>query len=268
VDTIDDGVGRNAPGRLSQPAYWGGRASGRCTFSAADLLSPPRPPLNAFSAAVLSLAGFFALVGGAPPPAATGPIPDASRQLLVVTTSSWSETSGTLRRFERDGASGTWHAVGTPVTVVVGRNGLGWGRGLHPAQRTGPQKREGDGRAPAGVYRLTEAFGYAPADSMETGLPYVQSDRDLECVDDVGSAYRRGVVVAHNTGPAQPGGGSCIFLHVWRGPGSTTSGCTAMPEDRLAESMAWLDRAADPVLVQLPTAEYRRLRRTWALPQL
>ena len=253
--------------------------------------------MNRFSATVLSLAGLLALACMAPPPApriATGPIPDASRQLLVVTTTSWSETDGTLRRFERDGA-GAWHAVGTPVTVVVGRAGLGWGRGLHPAQASGPQKREGDGRAPAGVFRLTEAFGYAPADSMATGLPYVQSDRDLECVDDVGSAfynrvldrgsvavdwdsheemrrgdvlYRRGVVVAHNADRPQPGGGSCIFLHVWRGPGSTTSGCTAMPEDRLAEAMAWLDQTADPVLVQLPAAEYRRLRRTWALPSL
>jgi D-alanyl-D-alanine dipeptidase len=159
----------------------------------------------------------------------------------------------------------------------------------------GPNKREGDGRAPAGVFRLTDAFGYSPADSIDTGLPYVRSTPDLECVDDVESGYynrvvdrrrvspdwdsheemrradvlyRRGVVVGHNAAPAAPGGGSCIFLHVWRGPGSTTSGCTAMAEPALATAMAWLDEASDPVLVQLPAREFSRRRATWELPSL
>ena len=237
----------------------------------------------------------LALAGAGPPATAGGPIPDETRQLVVVTTPRWDATTGELRRIERDGAGGAWRAVGAPVEVVVGRAGLGWGRGLHDAQPRGPQKREGDGRAPAGVFALTSAFGYAPTDSAATGLPYVQATPDLECVDDVASVhynrvldrttvepdwesheemrrrdvlYRRGVVVAHNDGPPAPGAGSCIFLHVWRGPGSTTSGCTAMPEDRLAEAMAWLDAASEPVLVQLPAAEYRRLRAPWALPQL
>ena len=223
------------------------------------------------------------------------PIPEASRQLVVVVTPSWEATTGTLRRFARTGPDAPWHPVGEPVEVVVGRSGLGWGRGLHGAPPSeGPQKAEGDGRAPAGVFLLTTAFGYATADSANTGLPYLQATPDLECVDDAASRYynqvldrtsvaadwssheemrrgdvlyRRGVVVAHNA-EAAPGGGSCIFLHVWRGPGSTTSGCTAMPEPSLAEVIAWLDHDAAPVLVQLPSSVYRRLRNAWGLPAL
>lgn len=232
-----------------------------------------------------------------------GPVPDSSRQMLLVTTAEWSATDGALQRYQRD-TDGAWHAVGVPVPVVVGRSGLGWGRGLHPAGLGGPVKEEGDGRAPAGVFRLSAAFGYA--DSTATGLPYIPTP-GLHCVDDRTSAsynqvrdvpadrdwdshetmrrrdglYRIGAIVAHNGSGVAPelvprtasvddapiaGGGSCIFLHVWRGPGSSTAGCTAMPDARLGEVLAWLDADADPVLVQLPEAEAQRVGHGWELP--
>lgn len=235
----------------------------------------------------------------------SGPVPDGSRQLVLVTTPDWSATDGALQRYARE-AGGAWAPVGEPVPVVVGRSGLGWGIGLHEAPLPeGPTKAEGDGRAPAGVFRLSAAFGYAEAEA--TGLPYVATP-GLHCVDDRASAsynlvrdvpegrdwdshetmrrrdglYRIGAIVAHNGpgvdagllpegarlgGPAPvPGAGSCIFLHVWSGPGSSTAGCTAMPDARLAEVLAWLDAGADPVLVQLPEAEALGLREAWELP--
>ena len=240
----------------------------------------------------------------AAPPAAASPVPAASRQLLLVTTDGWAATAGRLQRYERTGAA--WRAVGAPVETVVGRAGMGWGRGLHSgdAARPGdPAKREGDGRAPAGAFRLSAAFGYAPTEP--TGLPYLPTDADTECVDDTASAayntvirrtpaddwrsheemrldapvYRIGVVVAHNGPgvdvrlvPGAPraatvrGAGSCIFLHVWRTPATATSGCTAMPDADLQAVLAWLDASAEPVLVQLPRTEADRLRSAWALP--
>ena len=233
-----------------------------------------------------------------------GPVPDDSRQLLLVTTPSWRSTDGAVRRFERE-PGGPWTEVGGAVPVVVGRSGLGWGRGLHavPQGSRAPVKREGDGRAPAGVFRLTAAFGYAATEP--TGLPYVESGAGLRCVDDPASAsynlvretgpdadwqshermrrsdglYRIGAVVAHNGpgvdaalapgadgGETERGAGSCIFLHVWSGPGSSTAGCTAMPDPALAEVLAWLDADLGPVLVQLPAATADALRQRWALP--
>ena len=257
-----------------------------------------------------ALVGFAAGVPLHPSPAVPAstaavpsPIPATSRQLLLVTTDSWNATTGRLQRYRRSGRR--WTAVGGSVATVVGRNGLGWGRGLHAARdaRSGdPAKREGDGRAPAGAFRLTAAFGYSASES--TGLPYVATDADTECVDDAASPayntvrertpgdawtsheemrradglYRIGVVVAHNGpgvdpalvagqgGAAVPAGGSCIFLHVWNGPASTTSGCTAMPDAALQAILAWLDADAEPVLVQLPRAERARLARAWGLP--
>lgn len=235
--------------------------------------------------------------------AGLGPVPETSRQMLLVTTAEWSATDGALQRYARND-DGSWHAVGETVPVVVGRSGLGWGRGLHPSDLAGPVKQEGDGRAPAGVFRLSAAFGYA--DSTATGLPYIPTP-GLHCVDDRTSAsynqvrdvpadrdwdshetmrrrdglYRIGAIVAHNGPGVAPalvprttlvedapvaGGGSCIFLHVWRGPGSVTAGCTAMPDARLAEVLAWLDADADPVLVQLTEADAQRLGHAWQLP--
>lgn len=235
------------------------------------------------------LALLLALLVAAPPAAGQGgAVPAERRQLVLVVTPDWEATAGLLRRFEGDGAA--WHEVGEPISVVVGRSGLGWGRGLHPDSLEGPQKREGDGRAPAGMFSLTQTFGYA--ERVETGLPYLAATPDLECVDDAASAhynevldraavtpdwgsheemrrnddlYRLGVVVAHNQ-PAEPGAGSCIFLHVWSGPRSTTSGCTAMATDAMDAVAAWLDVAAEPVLVQLPVEAYARFKAAWALP--
>jgi D-alanyl-D-alanine dipeptidase len=243
--------------------------------------------------------GLVALVGlaacaGAPRPAV--PVP-GSRQLVLVVTADWGGTTGWLQRYERVPNHPGWRVVGDSVPVVVGRTGLAWGRGVRVDVRPGePIKREGDGKSPAGEFQLSHAFGYAPADSAGwLRLGYLQATPALQCVDDPRSerynelvyrpaegpppwhsaedmrrsddAYRWGVVVEHNSGWArEPGAGSCIFLHVWSAPNSSTVGCTAMEADRLVEVMRWLDPLRTPVLVQLPRAAYDRLRGEWDLP--
>jgi D-alanyl-D-alanine dipeptidase len=216
-----------------------------------------------------------------------------SRQVLLVTTPDWNSVRGTLRRFERSGARASWTQVGEEFEVVVGRSGLGWGAGLSETKGDGPSKREGDGRAPAGVFTLTRAFGFATAgEASWLRLPYTPLTSGVECVDDTASAhynrvvdradvkaadwnssermrevegYRWGVVVAHNAG-AVPGRGSCIFLHVWAGPSKGTAGCTAMEQPNLETLLRWLDAKKMPLLVQLPESEYARLRPVWNLP--
>jgi L,D-peptidoglycan transpeptidase YkuD (ErfK/YbiS/YcfS/YnhG family) len=220
---------------------------------------------------------------------------NASRQMVVVTTSNWDATDGVLRRFEwRDGG---WRQNGQDIPVVVGRSGLAWGRGLHPMPQDGPQKHEGDGKSPAGIFLLPYAFGYAaPGTEGPVKLPYVQCTGTSECVDDGNSSsynkivdrqafrsadwhssekmrmsddeYRLGVYVAHNSDPAVKGGGSCVFLHIWKRPGHPTSGCTAMSLDSIKTLLAWLDPQAQPVLVQLPADQYPRAQKLWRLPAL
>ncbi|MET0329515.1 MAG: hypothetical protein ABW163_12225, partial [Luteimonas sp.] len=110
-----------------------------------------------------------------------GPAPLAgAHQLVVVTPADWDATQARMQRFERDGDGG-WRSVGTVEPVMLGRSGSAWGLGVHPAQTGKPQKHEGDGRAPAGVFAIGEAFGYAP-----TGigaLPYLPMQASHYCID-------------------------------------------------------------------------------------
>ena len=214
-----------------------------------------------------------------------------SSQLLLVLAPSWSATTARLQRYAR-AAGDAWQAVGPEMPATLGRAGLAWGRGLHPAM-AGSAKREGDGRAPAGIFALTGLFGYG-ADDGRFRLPYVTARPGLKCVDDPASRhynclvdaadqtpdwsscedmlradarYEIGAVVAHNHAPAHPGAGSCVFLHVWESPTTPTAGCTALGRDDMFEIARWLDGARQPRLVQLPDDAYAHLQGPWDLPR-
>jgi len=204
-------------------------------------------------------------------------IPKNCGQAVVVTTPAWTSPSGVLQRWTRPDGESPWKKVGKPVTVLVGERGLGWGLGLHrqPDDR-GPRKTEGDRRAPAGIFRLTGAFGLGPR--AVARLAWQPVTPALEAVDDPASRfynrivdrtqierpdwrssermatipdYALGIIVAHNPQNI-PGAGSCIFLHLWLGGRNGTAGCTVLRKPDLLVLANWLDPARQPVLVQLP----------------
>lgn len=222
--------------------------------------------------------------------------PATARQLVLVVTQDWNAVDGTLQCYERAAAGEPWHPARRATPVVVGAAGLAWGRGLRRAPDDhAPIKREGDRRAPAGMFRLSAVFGYAPDGAAAgVGLPYIYLTGTTEGVDDPRSTYynrivdrasiarpdwrssekmrrdddlyRWGVVVDHNTSPVLPGAGSCIFMHLWRGPSRGTDGCTAMPAEPLGALVRFLRPEATPVLVQLPRAVYREACARGELP--
>ena len=79
----------------------------------------------------------------------------ASYQLLVVTAPAWKSGAGQLLRFERALCDDAWKAVGAALPVSLGRNGMAWGRGLHPSM-SGVEKIEGDGCAPRRRFERTQ----------------------------------------------------------------------------------------------------------------
>ncbi len=231
-----------------------------------------------------------------PKPAATTLLPEPYRdilanaqQALVVTVAGWNSVDGSMRRFEKQ--DGKWQPVGDKFPIVVGKSGLGWDAITEPPTASGqPMKKEGDGRSPAGIFKITELFGFEP--SLEASMPYHPLTEYTECVDDSSSqsynqivelkdfphpdwsssekmrtidVYRIGAVVDYNS-PKVPDAGSCIFLHIWKGPGHGTAGCTAMEEDHVKELAGWLDEKKQPVLIQLPQLMYERVRDSWQLP--
>lgn len=278
-------------------------------------LSRSRPRFSALSAPLATLMGAALLAGCAgmggrtvvapaseatlPPRSVAnhGPWPNpATRQLVVVVTPNWNAPNGRLARFQRMPGGG-WQPVGGSFPVSVGRSGSGWGKGVHAMQIDGPQKMEGDGRAPAGVFAIGPAFGYAA--SAATRLPYAAMQREHWCVDVLGSPlynrivdtrevgeravegstepmrrdlhkdgdqrYRLGFVIEHNAAGIDRAG-SCIFAHLWEAPGVPTAGCTAMSDADMAALLGWLDPGQQPRFVLLPVQAYARLQIEWDLP--
>lgn len=196
-----------------------------------------------------------------------------TKQLIVVSTQNWSKSSGVLQRYEKK--ANVWHKVGSSIDIKLGRNGLGWGIGLHSIPVNAKYiKKEGDGKAPAGIFELKQAFGYNP---FVVEYPYETYKTTDHCVDDVNSKlynkivdstlvkqdykskehmkfpknyYKYGIVVNHNhidEKGAKRGAGSCIFIHIKKTP---TAGCTVMNEEEMKEIIRWLDVDSNPLLVQ------------------
>lgn len=219
---------------------------------------------------------------------------DRTRQCVVGVAEGWDSSHATLRRYEK--RQGKWQQVGPEWRARLGRSGLAWGRGLHPVPDGATLKKEGDWRAPAGVFAIGGAWGYQRDIQRHPKLPYRQvTTRDLWVEDPKSPHYNRNVVlnyepksawekkqqmkqddaahalklfIAHNAPPkVVSGGGSSIFFHIWRNGGkSTTAGCTTQAEEPLRTLIAWLDPAQRPVYVLLPKAEYAARREAWKLP--
>ena len=237
-----------------------------------------------------------ALLLFAGPLSAASPLRDAD-QLVVVTTEDWDSTEGRLQAWSRNGEG--WRAEGDSFVVALGRSGSAWGSGLHPDQDDGPQKQEGDGRSPAGIFALGTAFGYAGR--ADTALHWQPMQDTSYCMDVADSPYynrivdadtvgaeavagssepmrldlhnngdvryQQGFVIAHNPRNV-PGKGSCIFAHLWRRPGEATAGCTAMTAAHMQALLRWLEPDRQPRFVLLPRAQYERLQAAWKLPAL
>jgi L,D-peptidoglycan transpeptidase YkuD (ErfK/YbiS/YcfS/YnhG family) len=257
---------------------------------------PEGKPMTAHRPLLALLTLAITLAGNVHAEATKTPWHDAGQMILVVTPG-WNVDRGTLRTITRDGDG--WREVRAATPVTIGKSGAGWGLGLNAAQTDGPIKREGDGRSPAGVFRIGEAFGYAA--HADTALPYLALTATDYCMDVSGTAqynrivdtkvvgaaavegstepmrrdlhvngdqlYRQGFVIEHNA-QAAPQGGSCIFAHLWKSPVDATTGCTAMTPATMQSLLAWLKPQEHPVFVLLPQAEYERLRAEWQLPVL
>lgn len=206
----------------------------------------------------------------------------ANEQIILVISDDFNATTAQLYTYEKK--SKHYHRVFVPFSVNLGRNGLGWGEGIQNLQHqeNEPQKREGDGRAPSGIFMLGNAFGYEPTSS--TKLHYTHADTELICVDDVtnkhynrvlhvkdktaiksyeimqrkDNLYEIGVMVAHNEKNI-PSYGSCIFLHVEKYSGAPTAGCTSMSKEKLSQLIQWLDYDKKPILIQIPALYYNEV---------
>lgn len=221
-----------------------------------------------------------------------------SEQLIVVVTKNWSAPQGQLIQFARKNTDDHWKQVGDIKPIVVGKNGLAWGIGIHShiPDAGEPVKKEGDLKAPAGIFSFGTVFGKGTDTAVK--MPYLKLTPFIEAVDDPESRYYNqivdtqdmppelqlnwkssekmffipqyelGVVVNHNKASNIPYAGSQIFLHVWRSADKFTTGCTAMSLESMDEIAHWLEQGKNPVLVQMTQGAYSALAQQWQLPAL
>jgi L,D-peptidoglycan transpeptidase YkuD (ErfK/YbiS/YcfS/YnhG family) len=188
-----------------------------------------------------------------------GGLPALCAQAVIVRARRYGTGEALICALER--SRGDWKTVIADTPVVIGAAGFA----------PDGEKREGDGRTPAGIFTVETAFGSAAR--VDTRLRYRQATERDFWVDDVRSTqyntwvsgtpdaasfermlrddglYRLGFVVGYNTAPVVPGRGSAIFFHVWPGPGSVTTGCVAAPERIMAALLKWLDMDRNPVVI-------------------
>jgi L,D-peptidoglycan transpeptidase YkuD (ErfK/YbiS/YcfS/YnhG family) len=222
-------------------------------------------------------------------------VPDDCTQLIVAAGPTWDSMRGHLQLFERANANSPWSAASPAWPVLFGKKGSAWGTGVAGQNESGLRKKERDGRAPAGIFRMGKIYTYDSQLPAGANYPFHQVTVADAWVDDVNSpdynqfvtiqdparpppwfekqkmrhndfAYRWLVEIRHNSDPPVPGEGSAIFFHIRRGVSRPTAGCTTMAEDNLVRLITWLRDSRRPCYALLPRAEYESRWQSWKLP--
>ncbi len=227
-------------------------------------------------------------------------LPANCSQAIIGISQGWNSSEVTLSLVERD-RSGRWQRVLGPFPGRLGRAGLVWGLGLHENPRRATIKQEGDGRSPAGIFRIgglwvthkTPVKHHRRLPEVKVGpndlwvsdprMPqlynrHLRLDHPARSPWELHEQMRQNdyphsikLLICHNKEdtPGRPvvGAGSSIFFHIWRREGAApTAGCTSLAETNLRELIARLNPQQNPVYILLPRSEYVKLRAAWQLP--
>lgn len=181
------------------------------------------------------------------------------RQLLVAFNEAPENPSIRLILLEKK--SEGWQIITDPIPGYIGRKGFALPE----------KKREGDGKSPAGLFRLGLLFTYN--ETVNTRMPYLQSTEEDKWIDDPKSkdynrhvrgetdarswerlllqsnAYKYCMVIEYNTNPVIKGRGSAIFLHLHGSREGATAGCIAISEKDMVKILYRLDPDKKPAIL-------------------
>lgn len=186
---------------------------------------------------------------------------NGSNQIIVVSNEKDSQYKATIEAYEK--TSGVWIKSLPSMNAVIGKNGFSL------------NKKEGDLKTPAGIFRVGTAFGIVDKPS-DVKLSYKKTSKNDYWVDDVSSqdynnwveyegdpyskwksferlkitSYKLAFVIEYNMNPVVKGRGSAIFLHIWQGSNTSTKGCTALSEANISKLLGWIDPDKNPIIIQ------------------
>jgi L,D-peptidoglycan transpeptidase YkuD (ErfK/YbiS/YcfS/YnhG family) len=185
----------------------------------------------------------------------------ASKQAIVVFTNKESDYKAKIDTYQN--IDGEWKRVFPQMDAMIGMNGIT------------ENKVEGDKKSPAGIFRISEAFGTAVKPS-NLKLPYTRTGKNHYWIDDAlstdynsmvyydGDPYRRWnsferltlkcykyvLVINYNMNPVVKNKGSAIFLHKYSSQKNGSFGCTEVSEGNLVKLLNWIDAGKNPVIIQ------------------
>lgn len=185
-----------------------------------------------------------------------------AKQVISVTASSYGTTQATVRAFAK--TSSGWRQVAGPWSAWIGQRGF-----ASPGH-----KREGDLHTPSGSFTFSFFFGVAPNPGVHYPWRHA-SPNDYWDDDSASPRYNLWTDVNHHSAGADPerlhvtpsyldvaainynpsrtpGRGSAIFLHVTHH--SATTGCVALPREKLLRLLGWL-RPADHARIIMGTTD-------------
>jgi L,D-peptidoglycan transpeptidase YkuD (ErfK/YbiS/YcfS/YnhG family) len=186
---------------------------------------------------------------------------NGSTQIILVSNEKESQIKATVEAFDKTSAG--WIKSFPSISAVIGEKGFTL------------NKKEGDLKSPAGVFRIGTAFG-APNTPSITKLPYKNTTKNDYWIDEVSSPdyntwvnfagdpysrwksferlkiseYTYAFVIEYNINPIIKGNGSAIFFHIWKGSNISTSGCTAVSESNMLNLLGWLNPDKNPIIIQ------------------
>lgn len=209
----------------------------------------------------------------------------SSRQVMIVTSSSWGTTYATFQAWEKK-SDGTWYKPYPSMRARIGYNGF----------KKDADRKQNSGTTPAGNYRINKTFGksgnpgtkmpyrdfdntdywvYDPRDPKTYNIlePFRHAGSDWRTVEserlaDYPTQYKYSAIIDYNLPrgvywsesqrehrtktPANTSKGGGIFLHV-NGSGAT-AGCVSLHETSMLKMMKWMDPAKQPRIVMGPTS--------------
>jgi L,D-peptidoglycan transpeptidase YkuD (ErfK/YbiS/YcfS/YnhG family) len=195
---------------------------------------------------------------------------DANQQIILVSSEKPGDVAADMYTFQKDGDE--WKPAHPRMSASGGKLGFA------PFD----EKREGDKRAPTGIFSIERTFGYGK--KAKTRMPYTQVTELDYWIDDANSPdynkwvkldapqpkeikhneplkrddhlYRYAIVVEYNV-ERIPGKGSAIFIHWERSPGAYTSGCIATSKENMLSLFKWLDPDKKPLIIMGNEQELR-----------
>jgi D-alanyl-D-alanine dipeptidase len=121
-----------------------------------------------------------------------------SEQLILVTTPNWTSYKAKINIYEKDGIN--WKKVKGDIKAVIGKNGMGWGKGIYNPEDAinNTFRKEGDKRTPAGIFTISTVFGLNKVLEAKKELnikyPYIELTENTRCIGESKSKFYNEIV--------------------------------------------------------------------------